>query len=153
MTRRTGESRHWSRTALRAALLAGIVIVVGIGGACWRSFGCLDVKAYLCSATIVNDEGWTEELSADHPEVLRLLDNELPLVWENCTDRSDPDPLLQRVLEENSADQVGFDVLMVSAPEMVIFDGEGIMGPLDSPYTDDIVASTVNPNWAGVYRA
>jgi iron(III) transport system substrate-binding protein len=59
--------------------------------------------------------------------------------------------LLQRVLQESSAGRVGFDVLILSGPEMLIVDDEGLLAPFTSPNTADIVASEVNPNWVGVY--
>ncbi|MGI9622200.1 MAG: ABC transporter substrate-binding protein [Acidimicrobiales bacterium] len=84
--------------------------------------------------TAVYAQGFTEETGID-VEVFRARGGEL----------------LQRVLEENAADQLGFDVLMVSSPEMIIIDAEEILHRLDTPYTDEIVPSTVNPNWSGVY--
>jgi iron(III) transport system substrate-binding protein len=65
--------------------------------------------------------------------------------------RAQSNSLVQRVLEEDSAGRVGFDVLIMSAPEMVIIDDEDVLGPLETPYTASIVESTVNANWSGVY--
>lgn len=65
--------------------------------------------------------------------------------------RAQSNSLVQRVLQEDSAGRVGFDVLIMSAPEMVIIDDEDVLGPFESPYTADIIESTVNANWSGVY--
>ena len=96
-----------------------------------------DVRLY----TIVNLD--------DTAAILDEYESALDLEAEVFRARSEA--LLQRVLEENDAGRRGFDVVILSAPEMILVDDEGILGPLDTPYTDGVVASTVNENWSGVY--
>ena len=101
MIRRTRKSRHWSKTALRVAAL---VTVVCIGPACIRMVPLQQsFNAYLCDATIVNDRGWTEVLDGGDPDVVGLLDDQTPLLWDHCEESEDNDSRLlhwRRVLTD-----------------------------------------------------
>jgi iron(III) transport system substrate-binding protein len=57
----------------------------------------------------------------------------------------------QRLLQEAAADFAGADVVLVNGTEMVVLDAEGLIAPLTSPVTDDLLPSVVFDNWAGVY--
>jgi iron(III) transport system substrate-binding protein len=65
--------------------------------------------------------------------------------------RASASSLLQRVLQETEAGFAGADAIAVGAAEMTVFDEEGVLEELDTPYVDDIVASAVHATWAGIY--
>lgn len=65
--------------------------------------------------------------------------------------RASSEDVLQRLLQESDAGYRGADLVSSNGPEMSIADTEGLLLPLESPVTDDIVEAAVYPNWAGVY--
>lgn len=65
--------------------------------------------------------------------------------------RASSSSVLQRILQENDADFAGADVVATNGPEMTILDTEGLLLPLESPVTEDIVEFGVFDNWAAVY--
>ncbi len=87
------------------------------------------------------------------------LDDSLPVIeaFEDLTDldvdlyRASSSTVLQRTLQEADANFAGADVVLINGPEMAVLDDQGLLLPLVSPITDDIVPAAVFPTWAGVY--
>ncbi|MBW3619294.1 MAG: extracellular solute-binding protein [Actinobacteria bacterium] len=65
--------------------------------------------------------------------------------------RASSSDVLQRILQENDANYAGNDVLMANGPEMALADREGLLLPLTSPATEDIIEAGVFDTWASVY--
>jgi iron(III) transport system substrate-binding protein len=65
--------------------------------------------------------------------------------------RASSSDVLQRVLQEADANYAGNDVLMANGPEMALANGEGLLLPLNSPATEDIIDAGVFDTWASVY--
>ncbi len=65
--------------------------------------------------------------------------------------RASSTSVLQRILQENDANFAGADVVSTNGPEMTILDSEGLLLPLESPLTEDIVEFGVFDTWAAVY--
>jgi iron(III) transport system substrate-binding protein len=65
--------------------------------------------------------------------------------------RASSSTVLQRVLQEADAGFVSADVVSLNGPEMTVLDREGLLLPLTSPVTEDIVEFGVFDNWAAVY--
>lgn len=65
--------------------------------------------------------------------------------------RASSSDVLQRILQEVDANFAGNDVVMSNGPEMAILDGEGLLLPLESPTTDNIIDAGVFPTWAAIY--
>jgi iron(III) transport system substrate-binding protein len=67
--------------------------------------------------------------------------------------RASSSDLLQRVLQEASAHfKGGADVIYTNGPELQALDDKGLLLPLESPYTKDLVQSTiVSKDWAPIY--
>lgn len=59
--------------------------------------------------------------------------------------------LLKRVLQESEADQAASDVVTNNGEEMEIIDDEGLLAPLDTPVSDDIVEGARFETWLGIY--
>lgn len=87
------------------------------------------------------------------------LDDAAPLL-EAFTDAYDIEPnyyrasssdVLRRILQEADAGFPGNDVVMANGPEMALLDGEGLLLPLESPATADIIEAGVFDTWASVY--
>lgn len=87
------------------------------------------------------------------------LDDAAPLL-EAFTDTYDIEPnyyrasssdVLRRILQEADAGFPGNDVVMANGPEMALLDGEGLLLPLESPATADIIEAGVFDTWASVY--
>lgn len=57
----------------------------------------------------------------------------------------------QRILQEARAGQSSADVIQMSSQEMMILHREGLLSPLHSPATDDILSSAVFDTWAGTW--
>ncbi len=87
------------------------------------------------------------------------LDDSLPVIeaFEDLTDldvdiyRASSSTVLQRALQEADANFQGADVMLLNGPEMAVLTDQGLLLPLNSPITDDIVEAAVFPTWAGVY--
>lgn len=87
------------------------------------------------------------------------LDDAAPLL-EAFTDAYDIEPnyyrasssdVLRRILQEADANFPGNDVVLANGPEMALLDGEGLLLPLNSPATEDIIEAGVFETWASVY--
>jgi iron(III) transport system substrate-binding protein len=65
--------------------------------------------------------------------------------------RAGSETIVQRVIQEADADFAGADVIGNNGPEMTIIDSEGLLLPLETPVTEDIVEFAVFDNWAGFY--
>jgi iron(III) transport system substrate-binding protein len=67
--------------------------------------------------------------------------------------RASSSDLLQRLLQEASAHfKGGADVVYTNGPELQALDDKGLLLPLESPFTKDLVQSTiVSKNWAPIY--
>jgi iron(III) transport system substrate-binding protein len=87
------------------------------------------------------------------------LDDAAPLL-EAFTDAYDIEPnyyrasssdVLRRILQETDANFAGNDVVLANGPEMAVLEGEGLLLPLNSPATEDIIEAGVFDTWASVY--
>lgn len=65
--------------------------------------------------------------------------------------RAGSETVVQRVIQEAKANFAGADVVANNGPEMTIIDSEGLLLPLETPITDDIVEFGVFDNWASQY--
>lgn len=65
--------------------------------------------------------------------------------------RASSSDVLQRILQEVDANYAGNDVVMANGPELVLLDQEGLLLPLRSPATADIIEAGVFDTWASVY--
>ncbi|MFW6033515.1 MAG: ABC transporter substrate-binding protein [bacterium] len=65
--------------------------------------------------------------------------------------RASSSDVLRRILQEADAGFPGNDVVMANGPEMALLDGEGLLLPLESPATADIIEAGVFDTWASVY--
>ncbi|HEX7298519.1 MAG TPA: extracellular solute-binding protein [Solirubrobacteraceae bacterium] len=67
--------------------------------------------------------------------------------------RASSSNLLQRILQEAKASfKGGADVVYTNGPEMQVLDDQGLLLPLESPFTKDVVQETiVSKNWVPVY--
>ncbi|MGH8945236.1 MAG: ABC transporter substrate-binding protein [Acidimicrobiia bacterium] len=65
--------------------------------------------------------------------------------------RASSSDVLQRILQEVDANFPGNGVVMANGPEMAILDGEGLLLPLETPTTDNIIEAGVFPTWAAIY--
>lgn len=65
--------------------------------------------------------------------------------------RASSSDILNRILQETDAGLAGNDVVMANGPELAVMDQEGMLLPLNSPSTDDIVQAAVFDNWAAMY--
>lgn len=67
--------------------------------------------------------------------------------------RASSSDLLQRILQESKANFADTaDVVYTNGPELQILDDEGLLLPLESPFTKDLVQDTiVSENWAPIY--
>ena len=65
--------------------------------------------------------------------------------------RAGSETIVQRVIQESDAGFAGADVIGNNGPEMTILDNEGLLLPLKTPVTEDIVDFAVFDNWAGFY--
>ncbi len=104
------------------------------------------------------------ELAAEEDEGILFytslnLDDSLPVIeeFEDLTDldvdlyRASSNTVLQRTIQESDAGFAGADVVLINGPEMAVLDQLGLLLPLVSPITEDIVPAAVFPTWAGVY--
>ncbi|HEU4541786.1 MAG TPA: extracellular solute-binding protein [Jiangellaceae bacterium] len=87
------------------------------------------------------------------------LDDAAPLL-EAFTDTYDIEPnyyrasssdVLRRILQEADANFPGNDVVLANGPEMALLDDEGLLLPLTTPATEDIIEAGVFDTWASVY--
>ncbi len=110
-------------------------------------------RAALIDLSVEEDEGILFYTSLN-------LDDSLPVIegFEDLTDldvdlyRASSSTVLQRtVLEADANFEGGADVVLINGPEMAVLDDLGLLLPLNSPITDDIVPAAVFPTWAGVY--
>lgn len=65
--------------------------------------------------------------------------------------RANSESVLQRLVQEDDANFAGADVVATNGPEMTILDGEGLLLPLTTPATEDIVEFGVFDNWSSQY--
>lgn len=65
--------------------------------------------------------------------------------------RASASDVLERILQESDAGVAGNDVVQVNGTEMAILADRGMLTPLNSPYTEDILDVAVYDTWAGVY--
>lgn len=65
--------------------------------------------------------------------------------------RAGSNDLLQRITEEERAGRAQADAVISTGIDQYILSSEGLLQPFDTPYADDILESTVHPDWAGVY--
>lgn len=65
--------------------------------------------------------------------------------------RASSSDVLRRILQEVDANFAGNDVVMANGPELVVLDQEGLLSPLNSPTTEDIVDAGVFDNWSAMY--
>jgi len=65
--------------------------------------------------------------------------------------RAGAETVRQRVMEEAAAGQSSADVIQFHSLEMTVLDREGLLAPLRSPETDNIMSSAVSDNWAGTW--
>ncbi|HEX6198376.1 MAG TPA: extracellular solute-binding protein [Jiangellaceae bacterium] len=87
------------------------------------------------------------------------LDDAAPLLdaFEDAYDiepnyyRASSSDVLRRILQEADANFPGNDVVLANGPEMAVLDGEGLLLPLNTPATDDIIEAGVFDTWASVY--
>lgn len=104
------------------------------------------------------------ELAAEESGSLSLytstnLDESGPIAedFSDATDidveiyRANSESVLQRLLQEDQANYAGADVVQTNGPEMTILDQEGLLLPLNTPVTDDIVEFGVFPTWSSIY--
>lgn len=88
------------------------------------------------------------------------LDESEPLVaaFEDATGldvnlyRASASTVLQRIVQESEANFAGgADVVAINGPELSVLDGEGLLAPLSTPATDNILEAVVFDNWSGMY--
>lgn len=88
------------------------------------------------------------------------LDESEPLVsaFEDATDidvslyRASASTVVQRVFQEAEANfEGGSDVIAINGPEMTVLDQQGLLAPLVSPATDNILEAGVFDSWAAMY--
>jgi iron(III) transport system substrate-binding protein len=89
------------------------------------------------------------------------LDEAEPIIsaFEDMSDlepevyRASSSDLLQRILQEAKANfRQGADVVYTNGPELQVLDDQKLLLPLDTPYKDDLVQTTiVSKNWMPVY--
>jgi iron(III) transport system substrate-binding protein len=67
--------------------------------------------------------------------------------------RASSSDLLQRILQEADAKfENGADIVYTNGPELQVLDDKGLLLPLKSPFTKDLVQETiVSKNWAPIY--
>lgn len=65
--------------------------------------------------------------------------------------RASASTVAQRTIQESEAGFDGADVLMINGPELFLLDQAGLLGALQTPFTDAIVQEAVFSNWSAVY--
>ncbi|HVR78634.1 MAG TPA: ABC transporter substrate-binding protein [Acidimicrobiia bacterium] len=87
------------------------------------------------------------------------LEDALPL-FEAFEDLYDLEPsyyrassgdVLTRILQEADANFAGNDVVMANGPELAILDEQGLLLPLETPTTENIIDAGVFDTWAAIY--
>ena len=88
------------------------------------------------------------------------LDNSRPLADEFTSMhgievtiyRAGADAVSQRYTEEIAAGYAGADIVSLNAEPLIALDEAGLLLPLDTPTTDNLIPSEVHDNWATTWR-